>query len=64
MSGSFPVIKLVCSEYDRPLFMDEEKFAFMTKQAQINIISNPVASELILPTDFETAPGRFVSTIA
>jgi hypothetical protein len=44
--------------------MDEEKLAFMTKQAQINIISNPVASELILSTAFETAPGRFVSTIA
>jgi hypothetical protein len=44
--------------------MDEEKFAFMTKQAQLNIISNPVASELILPPDFETAPGRFVSIIA
>jgi hypothetical protein len=38
--------------------MDEEKLAFMTEQAQINIISKPVASELILPTDFETAPGR------
>jgi len=44
--------------------MDEEKLAFMTKQAQINIISNPVASELILPTAFETAPGRFLSIIA
>jgi hypothetical protein len=44
--------------------MDEEKLAFMTKQAQINIISTPVASELILATAFETAAGRFVSTIA
>ncbi len=44
--------------------MDEEKLAFMTEQVQINTISNPVASELILPTAFEMAPDRFVSTIA